>query len=653
MKKIYIPIFVFISLAFNTVGQEKSRKEKQGDKYVFSYSFTKAIDSYTQSKDLTPAGQRHLADSYQKIEKNVEAEVVYAKLINNTNAGLLPEDYYNYAMVLKSNGKYEESNKWMDKFVEQKADDLRAKNYTANKGELENLQKDDGKYKVETLSINTNAEDFGTTYYKDKIVFSSSRATAKMIQRKDNWSGKPFLDMYVSDMDGVQLKEPAIFDKNLNSKMHDGTASFNKDGTYVAFSTNNAHRKNKGKVVQIQIYFSNYKDGKWSKEEPFALNSADYSVGLPCLTSDGNTMFFTSDMPGGFGKADIYKTTRNDKGEWGKPENMGNKINTEGNELFPFYEETNSILFFASNGLFGLGGLDIFYTSLSKAGVGSVYNAGFPLNTKADDFAAIVNGAVTKGYFSSDREGGSGDDDMYAFDILKGLKVDKNVEGFAKDKNGSVIPNTFITILDDKDKVVDTLTTKDDGAFTFLVNPDKNFKLVGKKQNYIDGDSVINTFGKDFSVKADVILLPKADTVAEKTVEEQIVAGADLGKILKFNPDKIYFDVNKFNLRPDAETELNYIVKVMNDHPSMIVELGAYTDCRASEAYNQTLSDKRARASADYIKKRITNPKRISGKGYGETKLVNSCACEDKVVSNCTDEEHQKNRRTEFIIIKE
>ncbi len=176
--------------------------------------------------------------------------------------------------------------------------------------------------------------------------------------------------------------------------------------------------------------------------------------------------------------------------------------------------------------------------------------------------------------------------------------------------------------------------------------------MIGKKTDFTDGLNTVNTSGTDFVVTVDVTLLQK-ELVVEESIEEKLKVGADLGKILKFNPDRIYFDLNKFDIRADAEEELAYIIKVMNEHPNMVVESGSHTDCRASKEYNQKLSEKRAKATADYIKKRISNPERITSKGYGETKLVNECACEDKVVSTCSDEEHQKNRRTEFIIVKE
>ena len=668
MKKLYIPILIFIGIGINVNAQElatknfnnsidkpinsviqvKSKDEIKGDKLSFEYSYDKAIESYNNSEKLTTEGQRKLAEIYRKLDMYVKSEEAYSNLII-ADIDILPVDYYNYAMILKINGKYDESNKWMDKFKYLNPDDLRVKDYNTNKNNLSDLLLDDGKYKIGILDVNTNADDFGPCYYKNGIVFSSSRSSSRMIVRKDNWSGKPFLDMYISEVNEGQLEKPKKFNKSMNGKMNDGPVSFGNDGAFMAFTRNNYDLKRKDSIVKLEIYFSNYKDGNWSEPESFILNNKDYSVGNPCLTSDGKTMYFTSDMPGGFGKTDIYRINKNEKGEWGKSENLGDKINTEGDEMFPFFEENNEVLFFTSNGRFGLGGFDVFICPLNGSEVGRVYNAGAPLNTQFDDFAVIVDAKMNKGYFSSNRINGSGGDDIYSFDLLK-LEIGKKIIGIALDKTGNHIPKTFISLLDDKNQIIDTITTQDDGNYSFLVDSDKNFKLNGQKDTYTEGDTVANTFGKEFIVKADVVLIKNEEIVEQKIVEQKITVKSELTKNLILN--SVYFDLDKYNVRPDAAAELDKIVKIMNENSSMIVELGSYTDCRESVEYNQILSDKRAKASTDYIKKRITNSSRITGKGYSKSNLVNGCSCDDNIGADCTEAEHQQNRRTEFNIIK-
>lgn len=418
MTKIFIPFIAFIIICINVTAQEKSTKEIKGDKHFFNYSFDKAIVSYTHAKELSMDGQRKLAESYHNMDQNIQSEAVYLKLVS-APAGILPEDYYNYARVLKINDKNDEYGKMMDKFAALKPGDLRAKDYTANKFGVKDPAIDEGSYKIVQLNVNTNELDFGTCYYKNKIVFASTTAAPKMIVKKYNWTRKPFWDMYISDVDSDQLKNPKIFDKGLNGNLHDGPASFNRDGTYMAFTRNNYNDKSPEKIVELQIYFSTCKNEKWSKPESFVLNNPAYSIGQPCLTPEGNTMYFTSDMPGGYGGADLYRISKDANGVWGKPENLGDAINTEGDEMFPFFEANNEVLFFASNGRFGLGGLDIFIVAVNGPGFGPVINAGAPLNTKYNDFAAIANDKLKQGYFTSDRPGGSGGDDIYFVDILK------------------------------------------------------------------------------------------------------------------------------------------------------------------------------------------------------------------------------------------
>lgn len=631
-------------LGINSMAQEKSHKEIKGDKYAFNYSYHKAIYEYTHAKDLTIEGQRKLAEGYQKTGQNDQATLVYSKIVS-ASTGINAEDYYNYSMLLKSSGMYQESNTQMDKFAKLKPSDLRAKDYVANKANLADLLKDNGKYKLVHMDFNSNVQDFATSYYKDQIVFASTRANGKMIKRTYNLNGMPFLDMYVSEVEKGQLKNPHNFDNGMNFKLHDGPVSFNKEGTFMAFTRNHKRDESKDNVVELQIFFSQLTDGKWSGAFPFAQNNEGYNLGHPSLSADGKTMYFTSDMPGGFGGTDLYRTNQSEAGQWTKAENLGNQINTEGDEMFPFMEDSTHTLFFSSNGRFGLGGQDIFMAKMNNKGFDQVHNAGAPLNTQFDDFAAIADGKTNTGYFSSNRAGESNDVDIYTVEFLNGLDEQKRIEGLALDKNGIAIPKTFISLLDDKGNRIDTLTTKEDASYAFVVNNDKNYKLIGKKENYSDGENTFNTFGDVLTLNANVLLLTKKEIITKKNETE-----TDLGKIVELK--NLYFDLDKYNLRPDAVVELDKVVKIMNEHPNLVLEIRSYTDCRESITYNLKLSEKRAKTSAWYIKARVTHPDRITSKGFGESELTNNCSCAGDVISDCSEEEHQKNRRSEFVIVK-
>ncbi|MES2555875.1 MAG: OmpA family protein [Bacteroidota bacterium] len=651
MKQLLILTVLLFALIPGSYSQEKTNRETKGDKCFFIYDFDCAIRYYDRvDEKLTTMGLRRLAESHANLQHEEEAEANYALLIARTE-GVIAEDYYDYAMLLKTHGKYDESNRMMDQFVAQKPGDLRAQSYTANKAKYSAYQTVNSDFTISNLTMNTKSQDFGTAYFDKKVVYASSDVPPKMIRRKYNWNGQPYLKLYVAEVEDGQLKNRECFDKKFKSKLHDGPASFSNNGTFMAMTSNNPEDKSPDKIVELQIFTSTYDGKEWSDPAPFTHNKLSYSVGHPYLLADGNTMYFVSDMPGGFGGADLYKTTRIGNGAWSEPENMGNTINTEGDELFPFVDETNRILWFASDGHFGLGGLDLFSTSLN--GSSAVENAGAPLNTRYDDFAFVTNGEANKGYLSSNRADGSGLDDIYSFtSTVPAVPKQKELTGITKDINGKPIEGAFVTLRDDNDKVLATQTADGNGRFSFMVEPDMTLELIGNKSDYQEGKSSTNSFGSEEKIEADIVLLkdkvaePDKDTVADvvNTVDD------DLFKTLKLNP--IYFDFDRSDIRPDAAKELDKIVKQMNKYPTMEVELIAHADCRGTKNYNYELSEKRANETLKYIQSRISKPERIKGKSVGETKPVNGCECEGNVISECSDSEHEKNRRSEFIVKK-
>jgi outer membrane protein OmpA-like peptidoglycan-associated protein len=630
---------VILIAALAAFGQEKSNKEERADKHSFTYNFEKAIDLYRHTKDLTISGQRNLANSYQNIGNNEKARETYAKLLEE-NVGIEAEDHYDYAMLLRSNAEYIESEKWMDKFVAAKPSDLRAMSYVKNNPTANSIVVDKKEYKLNEQSINTPAQDFGTTYYQDKVMFVSSNAKPKMIKRKYNYNGLPYLNMYTAEIEDGQLENVKFFDKSFNAKYHDGPATFSNGGTKMAFTTNDAKDKTKDKVVELQLFFSSFSNDEWSEPVPFIHNNPAYSVGQPHLSEDGNTLYFTSNAPGGFGGKDLYTSTKTANNEWSKPMNLGNIINTEGDEMFPFFDGKEKVLYFTSSGHFGLGGLDLFSSAQEGASWGTVINAGAPMNTNSDDFALIKNTTAKNGYISSNRPTGSGSDDIYAVGFLKNTPVQKRIEGIVMDLNQKPVDGAFVNLFAEDESLIASFIVKKDGIYGFDVESDKNYKLTADKETFIPALEYASTTGSDTIVIVNLILL-------EETI---IVVNTDLAPIAKMN--NIYFDFDHAEIRLDAAKELDKIVVIMNKYPTMHVEIASHADCRGDAAYNLDLSDRRAKSSNEYVKARITNPDRISGKGYGETRLVNDCPCKGEEVSDCTPEQQQKNRRTEFIVLK-
>ncbi len=731
MKK-FILFFASAFLLTVNINAQKSAKEIKGDKFFERYSFTKAIEKYVESKELTNEGKKRLAESYKNTNQYAESKSAYEKFITSSDA--TAEDVFNYASILRLKGNYEESIQWLEKFKDMAPEDKRAISYVNNAEQLENLHVDEGRYKITHLDVNTESQDFGTSYFKDKIVFATTREGTSGIKRKYNWNDMPFLNLYVSEREGDQLKEPEQLNKSLNNKLHDGPASFNEAGNLMVFTRNDPKMKGEDGTIRLQLYFTEKDEkDKWQKEVPFKLNNPNYSVGHPWMSKDGEVMYFASDMPGGIGGVDIYRITKNSDGTWGEAVNLGEPINTEGDEMFPFYQEEQGILFFASSGHIGLGGLDIYIApDIGEGEFIKILNAGAPMNTRFDDFSLIVDETMNKGYFTSNREGGKGDDDIYAFQLLKPFNIGKQIIGTALDKDGNILANTIVNLYDENGQIINTVETTEDGKYKFSVDADLEFKLTGTKEDYLDGEKSVSTKTSDYEIIADVILekdpgLTLYALVTDKktgsplegvkmiikdnetgAVEEYITQSTgDYRKILQdkkvndkgsfdftlkkegyfsktqtyeetfdkpgqydvhikldFTMDplvtdlnqmvvinEIYFDFNKYKIRTEAAVELNKIVEIMNKYPEMVIELGSHTDCRGTKSYNMKLSDRRAKASAEYIKERITNPERIYGKGYGESKLLNDCACEGNKLSTCSEEEHDVNRRTEFKVI--
>jgi len=731
MKKTILTIALF-SIALSSYGQGVNpSKLKKANKQYEGFSYAKAIETLIEAGDSSINTQRKLADSYIKIHDFQNAEEAYTSIVNSDSA--TSEDAYTYASILEENKKYTQADTWMEKFVSMMPQDKRAIAYQKNKAAYNQLSKDKGQFKIKNLEINSAQEDFAPVFYKDKVLFASSREGVKPIRRKWNWNKLQFLDIYQANKaDDYELSMANRFQgRKFNKKYHEGPVAFNKEETKMWFTRNNYQGKSTDGVIKLQIWSSEInEDGKWSKPEAFPLNSNEYSVGHATISADGKWMYFASDMPGGLGGVDLYKIEIKEDGTYGEAINLGDKINTEGNEMFPTIHK-DGMLFFASDGLAGLGGLDVFVAQIKDGdSIGEVMNLGAPINSNTDDFAFILDNSAKGGYFSSNREGGKGDDDIYSFTLLKPFTFGKIIKGTAKDKKGNIVADAIINLYDENGKVVETTTADVNGQYEFQVEADKKFKLDGKKEKYFDGINTADTHTEEDVIISDLVLekdpgislyalitnkksgaplenvtvtivdnltgkketfttpttgdLRKAlqgkkigdrgswnlilqkegyfsktvtyntelDHPGQYDVHTNLDLGMDpevkdLSELIQINPIK--FDFNKYNIREDAAIELDKIVEVMNKYPGMVIELGAHTDCRGSDAYNEKLSDRRAKASAKYIADRITIPERIYGKGYGENKLLEDCGgnCKD-----CTDEQHDANRRTEFKVIK-
>jgi outer membrane protein OmpA-like peptidoglycan-associated protein/tetratricopeptide (TPR) repeat protein len=760
-------ILVFIIFLCSSLAFGQSRYEHLGNKYYEEYSYDRAIKYFESVKEKDTEVQRKLAISYFKLQDFDQSEWFYTQVVNSKEA--ISEDFFNYSQVLAMQEKYPESVRWMTSYHERKSGDAEAARKIKDPQYYLDLIKEDNGYKITSLDINSEQQDFGTSFYGDDVVFTSSRTGLETVVRRWNWNQLGFLDIYKAKLDTAtyQLSEPTAHHKKFNKKYHEGPATFNEAGDIMIFTSNNYSGRSSKDEVTLEMFESRKENGKWGKPVAFPYNNKEFSIGHGSLTKDGNTLYFVSDMPGSIGGTDIYRSHRGENGEWTEPEHLGEEINTEANEMFP-YIHPDTVLFFASNGHPGLGGLDIFYIDTRENGLNKTVNMNSPVNSSKDDFAFIMNEGKKKGFFSSNRIGGLGDDDIYAFHRDKSLKFNQLLRGKVIDELGHIVPFVKVLLYDIDGTVLGEVVTDDKGDYKFELKDGKSYNLMAEKEGHslglgkietddekrdyiqdlmilgpnthVDLDLPINTevnkLGFDDNMLVYSGVFPDSPGLSlhsmvrdmrngeplsnaqislydKSTGEETVLISPATGdntwyldpkryansrysvRVIKdgyypmefdfdtsddalgqysfmtnlipmleegeeinmnladiFSIDPIYFDLDKHNIRPDAALELNKVVDVLHQYPNMVLELSSHTDCRASKGYNNRLSNSRAKATARYIRERIEVASRITGKGLGEEDLVNDCECEGEVISDCSEEEHQRNRRTEFRIVK-
>lgn len=509
-------------------------------------------------------------------------------------------------------------------------------------------------YRIKNLDVNTKYSDFGTTLFNGEAVFASARPSEN--KSTGNWTnGQPYLELFKGGVDGNgEIIDPKPFSNNLNTKYHESNLIFTKDGKTVYFTRNNYFQKRYGKDSlgwnNLKLFRADVDDtGHYTNVTELPFNDDNYSVGHPALSPDERTLYFTSDMPGSMGGTDIFKASVSPDGTYGSPINLGAQVNTSGNEMFPFITESGK-MYYSSNGKGGFGGLDVYVTPISNLNSAPV-RLSAPINSSQDDFCFVINEDTKKGYFSSNRLGGKGDDDIYYFDELKSPDMSKvvlgcsqNISGKVRDKvNGALLPGSLVSLYKGTQKV-ESVIVGSDAAFSFpKMECNTAYRVVASKDLYNGDEKSVSTTGQaDLNLSLDLSLAPDQQAVEKNKQIDNCQYSLD-------DINTIYFDLDKYYIRSDAAAELDKIVLTMKKCPNIVIEARSHTDSRASNSYNETLSQNRAQATVDYIVSHGILANRISAKGYGETRLVNKCA--DGV--SCTEEEHQQNRRTEFVIVRD
>ncbi len=620
MRNLYIALsFSFISATLSA----QNKDTKTADKLFNRYEYVAAAKEYQKLVDNGKGDSyvyKQLADTYYNMFNTTEAATWYAKATESPQDA---ETYFRYAQMLKANGKYEEANKQMNKFAAMMPNDLRAKAFKENPNYVPKLVSKDPSYTAKSLNVSSDKSEFGPVLYNSDLYFTSARNTAR---KNYGWNEEPYLDIYKAALNDSGEFAEAVPVSELNSQYHDGPVSITADGNTMYFTSDsfreNSFEKdkpNKLKLGRNNLYVATKSGDSWGNIKPLPFNSSEYSTSNPSISRDGKTLYFSSDMPNSLGGVDIWKVAVNGDGSFGTPENMGSKVNTEGNESFPFISDDNKTLFFASSGKQGLGGLDIYKIDLAG---GEAVNLGKPVNSEKDDFSFTFNSQKNRGFFASNR---NGNDDIFGADPICGVDVNTIVTNA---KTGAILADAKVSILDAKKNIIATENSNSKGEVKFRVECDKDFTIQASKDGF-ESNSFPVAKSKGPEARIDAKLQP-IDVIITPT---EVV----------LNP--IYFEFDKSNITQQGAFELDKLVQVMKNNPNMVIFAKSHTDNRGSDAYNLSLSERRAQATVQYVISKGIEASRITGKGFGESEPKVQC-------TECTEEQHAQNRRSEFMIVK-
>lgn len=622
MKNLYI-VLSFIAISFTISAQNKDTKT--ADKLFARYEYVDAAKEYLKLVEKGKADgyvYKQLADTYFNMFNAGEAAKWYAKATETTQDA---ETYYRYAQMLKADGKYEEANKQMQKFAAAAPSDSRAISFKQNPNYIPRLLDKTKLFNINPSDVSSDKSDFGAVLYDNSVYFTSARNGAR---KNYGALDEPFLDIYKADYNSDGKVTNASPVTKLNSQYHDGPLTMSADGNTVYFSSDSFRektfekdKKNNLKLGRNSIYRATKDGDSWTGIDMLPFNSKEFSTSNPSLSRDGKTLYFSSDRPGSLGGVDIWKVAINQDGTYGDPQNLGNKVNTEGNESFPFIADDNKTLYFASSGKQGLGGLDVYQIDLSNGGDAS--NLGKPVNSEKDDFAFTFNGIKGAGFLSSNR---NGNDDIFAVSPICGVDV---LIVVTNAKTGEILTNSSVSILDDKKNIIATEMSNAKGEVKYRVECDKPYVVQASKDGF-EGNTFAVTKSKGPTAKVDAALQPIDVIVTETEI------------VLK----PIYFEFNKSNITQEGAFELDKLVQVLKNNDKMVIMAKSHTDNRGSDQYNLLLSDRRAKSTVQYVISKGISASRISGKGMGELEPKVDCG------KDCTEEQHALNRRSEFLIVK-
>ncbi|MFM7856901.1 MAG: OmpA family protein [Flammeovirgaceae bacterium] len=626
------------------VGCNPEKKMKNNFKYG---KYEKVIGYYKNTLRKQPNNGKanyFIAESY-RLSNRIKASEAYYKKAGGPGIDKDSVNFY-YAKALQANAKYGEAKAVLEEaFNTTENEKLRDRIQKEIKGiaYLSKLDEKKSYYRVKALeTLNTPFAEYAPAYSNGILYFASSRTNSQIYEA----TGTPYTDLYQVETKGanVELNTLKTMPANINIPgINTGCITFSPDGKLMIFARGNTGKK-KG-AEDVDLFLSRFRNGVWTDPIPININTPKHWESTPALSPDGRTLYFSSNRVGGYGGLDLYSAQMDSRGRFGKVKNLGPEINTAGDDTFPYMAE-NSKLYFSSDGHPGYGQLDLFVVNRAN-GKTQIENLGQPMNSTGDDFGMYLF-KPDRGFFTSNREDGKGDDDIYTFvnDDPNLKVVNYYLQGITynirKDSSREIFPDTKVSLLDQGGDVMQEFTTGNDGKFLFRVYENENYVLLGERDGYIVKRQPYTTIGKSVPVESLKELLTNI------TLDTLLVLDRK-AKNVTFILKNIYFEYDKADINRESATELDKLVQILEDNLDIKIEMGSHTDSIASNAYNLELSQRRAQSTVDYLIRKGIDPKRLSAKGYGEERPIARNTNPDGTDNPVG---RQKNRRTEFRIVE-
>lgn len=634
-------LFFYCGMGYS---QEQPSLRQRADERYNRYEYAHAAVLYAklvEKRNPRLADMEKLASCYEQMNDYEAAEQWYARVVAHDDRTV--ESLRSYGQVLKANGKYAEARHQFEAYLSQGGSDDGVSGVIAGCDSAIAWMANPTRHHIQNqTAVNTELSEFAV-HAADGLVFYTGEPEVSDAADKHGWTGNAFLRIFSAERaPDNNLSSPQFAaDMPNDARYHIGPVTADADGKTLYVTRTypgkegavSKERRTKYHTNKLELYHytKDAATGEWHAE-PFAYNNVKaYSVGHAALAIDGNTLYFVSDMPGGHGGTDIWFCKLQTDGQWGTPENAGSGVNTGGDEMFPSIAPDGT-LYYSSDGLPGMGGLDIFRSTGAESQWSAPENMRYPVNSPRDDFAFVNvtdDEEAISGYLSSNRRESVGGDDVYSF-VFEKPKIIIILQGITSGKQSGERLVADVTLFDGDKEIVARRQSTDNGTFEFVLDGDRSYQVFARKTGYHPDSALVSTLGITKSDTLHVALLLDPEFTVGQRIELE----------------NIYYDFDKHNIRPDAAEILDRLVKIMQDYPTLKIELSSHTDSRGSDAYNMGLSQRRAQAAVDYLVSRGIMRDRMEAQGYGETRLVNDCG--NGVP--CSREQHQANRRTEVTV---